>query len=390
MKRKGLVYLVCLPVMALIVGCGRNSEPPLAAAPHDLETRFRALVPGLLARNPVPGVQIAVIDEGAVAWWGSFGVADLRRSKPVTDHTLFNIGSVSKSVAAWGVLALVDDRADIELDSSVNPYLTRWHIPESDFDENAVTLRRLLSHTSGLSTLPASESFTYPPSLADILSTSYGSFGRLRLVREPGSAFEYNNGNYVLLELLIEDVTHLKFATHMQRIVLGPLGMEASTYAPTTDQLATPYDANKRPLPQDHADIGVASGGLYSTATDLARFVAATMQGPDGSVPGKGIIGPETVTAMVAPSAETGGRYGLGYKMLPVSKDLTLIGHDGSNPGWVSTFMAAPEKGVGIVVLTNSDVGGSIVADIVCAWADWEADIELTGLCDGAKPLPAR
>jgi len=369
------------------MGCNRDSQPRHAAASSDLATRFDALVPGLLARSPVPGAQIAVIDQGAIAWNGSYGFADLQRSKPVTDRTLFNIGSVSKTVAAWGVLALVDHRGDLELDSPVDRYLTRWRIPESDFDSDAVTLRRLLSHTSGLSVLPASESFTYPPSLEGILSASYGSFGRLRQVRRPGANFEYNNGNYVLLELLIEELTHLKFAAYIQRTVLDPLGMEVSTYAPTGDQLATPYDENQLPLSHDHADVGAASGGLYSTATDLPRFVAATMRRPDGAEPGRGILSPETVARMVAPSEEAGGRYGLGYKMLPVSETLTLIGHDGANPGWKATFMAAPEKGVGIVVLTNSNAGGSIVADLVCAWADWETDIELTGLCRGTKPI---
>jgi CubicO group peptidase (beta-lactamase class C family) len=331
-----------------------------------------------------------VIDQGAVAWDGSYGFADLQRSKPVMDHTLFNIGSISKTVAAWSILALVDRRADLDLDSPVERYLTRWHIPESEFDVSAVTLRRVLSHTSGLSVLPASESFTYPPSLEGILSKSYGSFGRLRQVRPPGTDFEYNNGNYVLLELLIEELTHLEFATHTQRTVLDPLGMDASTYAPARDQLATPHDEHQRSLSHDHAAVGVASGGLYSTATDLAKFVAATMRRPDGSEPGRGVLSPETVATMIAPSKEAGGRYGLGYKMLPVSETLTLVGHDGSNPGWIATFMASPEKGVGIVVLTNSSAGGSIVADLACAWADWEIDIELTGLCRGTNPIPGK
>jgi hypothetical protein len=93
---------------------------------------------------------------------------------------------------------------------------------------------------------------------------------------------------------------------------------------------------------------------------------------------------------MITPAPETGGRYGLGYKILPVSDTLKMIGHDGSNPGWNATFMAAPGKGVGIVVLTNSRAGAMIVADVVCTWAEWETDIELTGLCHGPNPIPRR
>ncbi|HXG47809.1 MAG TPA: serine hydrolase domain-containing protein, partial [Methylomirabilota bacterium] len=209
-------------------------------------------------------------------------------------------------------------------------------------------------------------------------------------VRAPGTLFEYNNGNYTLLELLIEEVTGSKFSTYMRQVVFEPLGMDAATYRPRSDQLATPYDENRRPLPQAHANVGNASGGLYTTASDLARLAAATMRGEEGSAPGKGILKPETVAAMIARAPEAGGRYGLGYKIFPVSDTLTMVGHDGSNPGWNAFFMTAPEKGVGIVVLTNSRSGASIVADIVCAWADWETGIELTGLCDGAKPIPHR
>lgn len=391
MNLKVLGPLMSALAIVASTGCNRGPQTRSRDASTDvLAARLDGLVPTLLARTGVPGAQIAVIDKGAVVWTGNYGLADLSRSQPVTEGTLFNIGSVSKTVAAWGVLALVEARADLALDSPVQQHLTRWRIPPSEFDVNGVTLRRLLSHTSGLSVLPASESFTYPPSLEGILSQSYGAFGRLRLVRTPGASFEYNNGNYTLLELLVEEVTGLKFARYMRQAVLGPLGMDVSTYTPRADLLATPYDEKTQPRPQAHADVGDASGGLYTTAADLARLVAAAMRGPDGSPPGRGILRPETVATMITPAPETGGRYGLGYKMLPVSDTLRMIGHDGSNPGWNATFMAAPEKGVGIVVLTNSRAGAAIVADIVCTWADWETGIELTGLCDGPKPIPRR
>ncbi len=169
-------FLVCVLAMAVIIGCIRDPETQTSAADDDLGSRFDNLVPHLLARSSVPGVQLAVIDQGAIAWHGSYGFADLRKAIRVTARTLFNVGSVSKTVAAWGLLALVEHRADLELDAPVERYLTRWHIPESEFDVNAVTFRRLLSHTSGLSVLPASEAFTYPSSLEAILSKSYGEF----------------------------------------------------------------------------------------------------------------------------------------------------------------------------------------------------------------------
>ncbi|NIR46654.1 MAG: beta-lactamase family protein [Gemmatimonadetes bacterium] len=348
----------------------------------------------MLAAHRVPGVQVAVIDGGAVTWLGSYGLAERQPSRAVTDGTLFNVGSVSKTVAAWGVMTMLEDSIGPGLDSPVAGYLSRWQLPDSrDFDANQLTVRRLLTHTSGLSILPASESFDYPPSLEETLSRSYGSFGRVRLVREPGTTFQYNNGNYVVLQLLIEEVTGTAFATYMKRTVLEPLEMGSSTYAFDPRRLAVPYDSTGQPLPYYATyrnESFAASGGLYTTAGDLARFVAATMSGPDGSLPGRSVLSPSTVRLMVSPAAEAHGNYGIGYKMLPVSGTLTMIGHDGANPGWRATFLAVPEKGVGIVILANSRSGGAIVADIVCAWADWEVDIELTGLCEGATPVPSR
>lgn len=164
MNVKGHLLLLWLLIAAGLVACHDNSSRLAGPPSSGLASRFDRVVPDLLARHPVPGVQIAVIDEGAVKWRGSYGVADKQTSRPVTDHTLFNIGSISKVAAAWGVMALLEERKEITLDSPVQPYLKRWKIPASEFDLSQVTVRRLLSHTSGLSVFPASESFTYPTS----------------------------------------------------------------------------------------------------------------------------------------------------------------------------------------------------------------------------------
>ena len=98
----------------------------------------------------VPGVAVARVHGGELAWSIGCGYADAESEEPVTGRTVFNIGSISKSVAAWGLMRLVESE-EIELDAPVERYLTRWHLPESEFDSRGVTLRRLLSHTAGLS-----------------------------------------------------------------------------------------------------------------------------------------------------------------------------------------------------------------------------------------------
>jgi len=381
--------VVVISAATVLFACNhREPQAQATSRSDDLSTRFDALVPGLLNEHHVPGVQIAVIDSGEVIWSGSYGIADRETASPVTDSTLFNIGSVSKTIAAWGVMALLKEKPDIDLDSPVGDHLMKWRFPQSDFDARRITVRRLLSHTSGMSILPASESFTYPSTLEETLSKSYGSFGRFRLLHEPGSHFDYNNGNYVLLQLFVEETAGKDFPGYVKRTVLEPLGMKRSTYQPDWNNVASGYDESGFVLEQ-HLNLNfAASGGLYTTARELGNFVAAMMRSSNGAEPGRGILSPETVNTMFTTSRGTDGRCGLGYKILRVSDALTLVTHDGANPGWRAMFIADPEKGVGIVVLTNSDAGGKIVADIVCTWADRETEIELIGLCDGAEPIP--
>ncbi len=385
-----LAPLAVLITSCALAGCSAPADPSPSRGPGAAMDR---IVPGLLVRHDVPGAQIAVIQDGAVVWRGSYGAADRETGTPVMDDTLFNVGSISKLIAAWAVMTMIEEGNGPAIDSPVGPHLRRWRIPESPFDTEGVTVRRLLGHTAGLSVLPASESFTYPAALEEILTRSYGSFGRLRLVRAPGSGFEYSNGNYLVLQLLIEDVTREAYAAYARRRVLRPLGMRHSAFRDEgrEGRAATPHDASGSPLPPDATSLNRgfdASGGLFSTAGDLAAFVAAAMPGPDGAPAGRGVLTPATINLMVRPTAESRGRFGLGYRMLPFSDDLMLIGHEGTNPGWLATLMAASDRGVGIVILTNGSAGAGIVADIVCTWADGDPAMDLGEHCDGPVPIP--
>jgi len=104
----------------------------------------------LTLKNKVPGTAVAVIRDGKIAWIQSIGYADLASKKPVTSETIFNIGSISKLISAWGFMQLTEKDL-VKLDDPVDPLLYRWHLPESEFDKSKLTLRRILSHTAGLS-----------------------------------------------------------------------------------------------------------------------------------------------------------------------------------------------------------------------------------------------
>jgi CubicO group peptidase (beta-lactamase class C family) len=149
---------------------------------------------------------------------------------------LFQMASVSKWVTSWGVLALVQ-QGRLELDAPVSRYLTRWRLPPSEFDNDGVTVRRLLSHTAGLTDRLGY--FGFPPgtpaqSLEDSLTYATDhtpiADGHARVGYAPGSRWLYSGGGFTLLQLLIEEVTHDRFAHFMQQTVLDPLGMTRSTF----------------------------------------------------------------------------------------------------------------------------------------------------------------
>lgn len=186
------------------------------------------------------------------------------------DRTRYQVASVSKAVTAWGVMRLVQE-GKLSLDEPVIAHLKRWRFPGSDARRNKVSVRHLLTHTSGLDDglgygfLPGEP----VPRLEAALQQT--------IAREPGETFVYSGSGYAVLQLLIEDVTNRAFADYMKDAVLLPLGMTGSSFDVDTiapQDLATSYDAELRPAPhRRHA--AKAPVALYTTPMDLARFARA-------------------------------------------------------------------------------------------------------------------
>src|SRR5512139_2555671 len=263
---------------------------------HDnLIKKVDRIAPQLLEQYKVPGAAMGLVWEGEVVWSEGYGLEDKERSMPVTGDTVFQVGSISKAVTSWGVMKLVED-GHLELDAPVEQYLTRWHLPLSNFDPSGVTIRRLLSHSAGLSVegYPGLPPDVQLPSLEESLSGNNGGAGEVRITMQPGAQFSYSGGGYTLLQLIIEEVTGEAFSAYMQREVLDPLGMFHSSFEwradlrPTT---AVAYSETGAPLP-NYLFTEKAPAGLYTTSPDLARFVAAEMPGPHGEPAGRGVLSP--------------------------------------------------------------------------------------------------
>ena len=370
---------LCICMMVAMLSACSPTPPAPEGDVAAFERQLDALVPALLQRYAVPGASVAVVHGGEVVWAQGYGLADKTQGRTVTPDTIFQVASISKPVTVWGVMRLVET-GKLELDAPVERYLTRWHLPPSEYDVNGVTIRRLLSHSAGLSLhgYPGHDPAQPLPSIEASLSGDNG--GPVALTMPPGAQFSYSGGGYTLLQLTIEEVTGETFAAYMQRTVLGPLGMEHSAFEwtpATAAAAATGYGVDGQPQPA-YIWTEKAAAGLYTTAPDLARWVAAAMPGPGSAPAGRGVLQPATLETMFAPAiAVTGAEatvgedaYGLGYALEAKERGL-MVSHGGSNQGWLTYFAALPGSGEGLVVLTNSDRSAPLTADVLTAWADW-------------------
>jgi CubicO group peptidase (beta-lactamase class C family) len=319
-----------------------------------LVARLDRVVPDALADARVPGAAVAVVHDGRVAWSGGYGVADARTRRPVTGETRFQVGSLSKPVTAWAVVELAR-RGRLGLDTPVVDVLDRWPLPPSDYDEGAVTVRRLLSHTAGTSVdgyLGVDPGRSPASTLASLQGT--GPAGRdtaVALVDRPGTRYRYSGGGYTLLQYAIEQRMRRPFAAWANDTVLETLGMRHSAFAwppPPGAPAAGAHDADGRPVP-GYRYAELAAAGLTSTASDMGRFTAALARDPD---------------RLAQPQPATDAHYGLGVELYELEDGTTVVWHEGVNRGWHARLLAYPDRGWAVVTLTNGD-GGGAVADAV-------------------------
>lgn len=377
MKLKLLTLFITL---SLILTAFSSTQGEGATYQSTGDQQLDAIVEKAMRAHNVPGASVAVVKNGEIAWAKGYGMANPAEKFPVTNETVFEAASVSKTVTAWGIMKLAEDDA-VDLDAPVEQYLTRWHLPFSEFDHNLVTLRRILSHTAGLSQGgdPGMEPGEEVPTLVEALNGAVPSMGALHVAFPPGENYAYSSIAYSLLELVIEEVTSEPFAVYMQREILDPLGMVNSSFEMTPDlqaKRAVGHDWHNSAMPEyQFATKGM--GGLRTTSTDLAIFVSALMPGSNGEPVGRGVLTPESVAetfkaVQYTNQAESGSVAGLGYDQL-VFIDGKLIGAQkgGDQRGFHAIIVVAPKSAEGIVVLANSDRAiKGFIYDVGCAWSE--------------------
>jgi CubicO group peptidase (beta-lactamase class C family) len=312
----------------------------------------------------VPGVSVAVIHHGAIEWAKGFGVVSLGGA-PVTVDTLFQAGSISKPVAALAALKLVQE-GKLSLDTNINTELRSWKLPDAPAaNGKPVTLRELITHTGGITVhgFPGYASDAPVPTLVQVLNGEKpANTPAIRIETEPGSKWNYSGGGITIMQQAMIDVANEPFPKLLHDTVLAPIGMTHSTYEqPLPEKLksfaATPYEVDGTPVAGGaHTYPEMAAAGLWTTASDLARYVIEVQRSLQGDA--NHALSKETTRQMLTPGL---GSWGLGVR-IDGAKDHPYFTHGGVSAGFEAIFVGYEEGGDGAVVMTNAQEGGTEVA----------------------------
>ena len=374
---RNLIFLVAFIGPSSVIG----QETPKSVEQFVAEVNEK--IPQLLADFAVPGTAIAIIDDGEVILQQGYGFADLAKEIKVTPKTGFNIGSVSKTVAAWGIMKLVEE-GKLDLDAPAESYLTRWQLPESEFSADEVTFRRLLSHTAGLSLhgYPGWSPSDTLPTIEESLNGKNNGPGRVEIIMEPGSQYKYSGGGYTMMQLIIEEVTGQRFEEYIQAQILDPLGMTSSSYKIDNKIMAasaSEYDKFGDPIGFE-LFTAQAAAGFHTTIEDFTRFAFANLHRIEDFKKYNPVLPAAQIEQMMVPVPQATGRYGygLGYMIESIPGTSVLLGgHRGANSGWHAIFNVNPETNDGFIMLTNGGSGHHVYSAIFYDWVLWKLGVKL-------------
>jgi CubicO group peptidase (beta-lactamase class C family) len=314
----------------------------------------------------VPGASVAVISDGVVTWAKGYGVRELGGSA-VTPETLFQAASISKTGSAMTALRLVE-LGKLSLDEDVNLKLRIWTLPASEVMQGEkVTLRRLLSHTAGITVhgFPGYAHGEPVPTLPQILNgVKPANTDPIRVDIKPGTQWRYSGGGYEIIQQLVQDVTGKHFEEVTEELVLRPLEMTHSSYQqPLPERLwanaATAYNSGGSAISGKwHVYPEQAAAGLWTTPSDLAKVILE-IQKPSR------VLTQKTVDLMNTPLLD---HYGLGLQLSNTDHQ-TAFSHGGANEGFRCMLWGYRESGRGAVVMTNGDNGAQLAQEILASIA---------------------
>lgn len=329
-------------------------------------------ISGRMQAHSIPGLSLAIIQDGKIIKARGYGFTDKSNLVPVTTTTLFQAGSISKSLSAFAALHLVQD-GRLSLDADVNTQLRSWKVPENEFTrDKKVTLRAILSHSAGLTVhgFPGYLINWPVPTLQEVLDGEEpANTSAIRVNMIPGTGWRYSGGGYTVMQQLLIDTTGKSFPGFMRDTVLTPLGLTNSTYEqPLPPNLAVNsaagYSVSGQPVSgRWHVYPEMAAAGLWTMASDLARFAIGVQQSLAGkSNPVLSLAMTGQMLTVQNPSLSPEDGLGL---FVGGSEGKLRFWHDGRNAGFDALMIASVQAGNGAVILINANDDSKTLPAIV-------------------------
>lgn len=359
MRRCSLVLLLLVLALAVPLSAQEGEERDLtdafglAAAWLDAEQDFKDL----------PGIAVAVVRDQEVAWKAGFGHADIQAGVSMSPDTRFHIASISKTFAAVAVMTLVEQGA-LRLDDPVEDVVTWFTPPARKYDNAPITIRSLLTHSSGLSREVVS------PIWSDLTKTPKAQKMQAELSALPPlyqsrTVFQYSNLAYLLLGEIVADVSGMPYEEYLRERVLDPLGLDAtvasypeSAYGTThAVRYAAPTRDREYPRMGYTRSESIASmGGLSSNVLDLAKYASWQFRLHESDAAAE-ILRPSTLRDMHRvhfTDRDWSTTWGLGFAVAEGPDGGTLVSHGGHLPGHLSGFVMDPASKMAYIVMVNT------------------------------------
>ncbi|MSR31606.1 MAG: serine hydrolase [Gemmataceae bacterium] len=358
-----LVLLGCF-YPGLVQAAGQGAQP-VAQHAKAVEA-LRPWIEKEVREKKLPALSIALVDDQKIVWSAGFGFQDLERKIPASASTVYRVGSVSKLFTDIAIMQLVE-KGDLDLDAPLGKYLPDFK-PVNPFDAQAITLRHLMTHRSGLIREPPAGNYFDPdfPSLEKTVLSLNG----IDLVYPPGKRTKYSNAAIAVVGRVLEKTAGRKFEEVVQQQVLSPLGMNSSAFFPTpgvkknlAEALMWSWQGREFPAPTFELGM-VPAGALYAPVTDLASFASCLFR--EGKLGNAELLKKETLLAMYKPQFVPKGTqegFGLGFFASKLDGHVKL-GHGGAMYGFATDFSFLPDKKLAAIVVASRDVANGTATRI--------------------------
>jgi len=351
------------------------------------ETNFNQLkefVTEVMEEKKIPGVAIGILNEGKT-YTAGFGVTNVDHPLPVTDETLFQIGSITKTFTGTAMMRLVE-MEKLDLDATVRTYLPDFKVADEEASSKA-TICHLLTHISGW----VGDFFEDTGAGDDALHKYVAKMADLEQLAPIGSIWSYTNSGFYLAGYIIEKVTGKKYEDALKELVLEPLGLENCYFDPgdiMTHRFAVGHNVEdqvaqvSRPWPLPRA--AYSAGGITCQVKELLRYARFHL-GDGTTEDGTRLLTQESLTKMHTPQLTIRGEHELMGLTWFINDEggKRKISHGGGTVGQVSLLMIVPERQFVIVIFTNANQGGGVTSDV----SRWALEKYL-GIPKSKEPIP--